>query len=371
MPNNINGFGPSYSAYSNNYGSRQGGGSLYSQGPGYPGSSGFSYGNPGSMGNIFSGLLGQIPGYGYGQSFVGGGHRHSLPSGYGGYPAGGPLIIAGGGGGGKKGRQNLQVIGGYGQGGGGPMFISTGGGGGKKGQSGLTIIGGYGQPAAPQYPQYTGYAGEHSGHQFGYVPSYPAPQPNPGGYNLPIPNPGGYNSGGYIPGGYNPGYPAGEHRHSLPGGYGGYPAGGPLIIQGGGGKGGKKGRQNVQVVGGYGQAGGPMFISTEGGGGKKGQSGLTIIGGYGQPAPVPQNPQYTGWAGEHGGHNFGGGYMPIPVPVPAGGGYYPQPPINNGGGGGGYYPDTPDYGNNDGHRGHRHGGSEGGGRSGGRHGKWW
>jgi len=269
----------------------------------------------------------------YNPGYPAGGHRHTIPAGYGAPVGGGPLIITGGGSSGKKGRQNLAVLGGYGLGGaGGPLFLQAGGGGGKKGRQSVTIIGGYGQPAVPQFPMYTGWAGEHLGHQF-YGPSMPIPMPTP----MPTPMPPSY---------FNPGYPAGGHRHSLPGGFGGSPVGGPLIITGGGSSG-KKGRQNLTVLGGYGLggAGGPLFLQAGGGGGKKGRQNVTIIGGYGQPA-MPQFPMYTGWAGEHLGHHFQGPSMPIPMPTPMppyGGDPYPANP----GGGWGGFPGPVDDGGSD------------------------
>ena len=56
------------------------------------GGSGFNQGPVSAYGNLFSGLVGQMPGYGY----PAGGYQQSIPNGYGGYAGGGPLIIQGG-----------------------------------------------------------------------------------------------------------------------------------------------------------------------------------------------------------------------------------------------------------------------------------
>ena len=64
----------------------------------------------------------------------------------------------------------------------------------------------------------------------------------------------------------------------------------PLIIQGTGGKGGKKGQGAISVLGGFGTGGGiggqPLILQGAGGkGGKKGQSNLTVLGGFGAGNP--------------------------------------------------------------------------------------
>jgi hypothetical protein len=262
-----------------------------------------------------------------------------------------PLILqTSGGKGGKKGQSNIVLGGGYGQPGAagsnfanGPLLLQTGGGkGGKKGQATIALVGGYGlpqaggnqpvanQPAGNQYQHYQPTGNQPTGNQptgnqptgnqpTGNQPTgnqYPHYQQNPGvsqgHFETPANTPAGQYGNGYFGSGEQvaPHRGGGNRDISPPvinnfnnypgsnpafGGNNGGTAGftGPLILQTGGGKGGKKGQSNIVLGGGYGFGnqgfGGfnsPLILQTGGGkGGKKGISNVSLVGGYGLNPP--------------------------------------------------------------------------------------